>query len=116
MAPRSVIPDPEFGAPAEQGTGTQQTSTVSLTTTASSSHVPALYDNRYPPNVTQAQHEPGQLGESDNPGGSGSWFSLYIDKAEDDDKKTAEGWKRDADGVLAFVSLPLISPILLCLT
>jgi len=41
---------------------------------------------------------------------------MYVDKAEDDDKKTAEGWKRDADGVLAFVSLPSISPILLCLT
>jgi hypothetical protein len=115
MAPRSAIPDPEFGAPTEQGSGAWHTSTVSLTTTASSPHVSAVDDNRYPPNVAQAQQEPGQLGESDLPGGSESLFSMYLDKAEDDDRKTAEGWIRDADGVLAFVSILPISPIPLCL-
>ena len=116
MAPRSVIPDPELGAPAEQGPGTQQTSTVSSTTTASSPHVLAADCNWYPPNAAQAQQEPGQPGESDLPGGSGSLFSMYLNKAEDDDRKTVEGWTRDAGGVLAFVSLSPISPIILCLT
>jgi hypothetical protein len=41
---------------------------------------------------------------------------MYVDKAEDDDRKTVDGWKQDADGVLGFVSLPSISPFLWCLT
>ena len=115
MAPPSAISDPEIGASAEQD---PQTSTVSLTTTAVSPHLFVVDDSQYPPDFAQAQREPGQLGESDFPdgSGSGSLFSMYLDRAEEDDRKTAEGWKRDADGVLAFVSLPLISPTFLCLT
>ena len=34
---------------------------------------------------------------------SGPIFSMYLQMAEDEDKKMAEGWKADADGILIFV-------------
>jgi hypothetical protein len=30
---------------------------------------------------------------------------MYLDRAEEEDKKAAERWKGDADGILVFVSL-----------
>ena len=35
--------------------------------------------------------------------GSGPIFSMYLDMAAEDDKKMAESWKADADGILIFV-------------
>ncbi len=32
---------------------------------------------------------------------------MYNDRAEEEDKKMAESWKGDADGILVFVSAPL---------
>jgi hypothetical protein len=43
--------------------------------------------------------------------GSGPIFSMYLDVATEEDKKMAEGWKADADGILIFVSLSVISTI-----
>jgi hypothetical protein len=57
-----------------------------------------------------APREQGQLGESDFTDGSGSLFSMYLDKASEEDRKMAEGWKRNTDGVLTLVSLPPILP------
>jgi hypothetical protein len=36
--------------------------------------------------------------------GSGPLFSLYLRMAEEEDRKMAESWKADADGILVFVS------------
>jgi len=36
--------------------------------------------------------------------GSGPLFSLYLGMAEEEDRKMAESWKADADGILVFVS------------
>lgn len=41
--------------------------------------------------------------ESNYTDGSGALFSMYLDRAEEEDKKAAERWKGDADGILVFV-------------
>ena len=35
---------------------------------------------------------------------SGPLFSMYLERAEEEDKKMAESWKGDAEGMLVFVS------------
>ena len=35
---------------------------------------------------------------------SGPLFSMYLERAEEEDKKMAESWKGDAEGMLEFVS------------
>ena len=42
-------------------------------------------------------------GVSDHVDGSGPIFSLYLEMASEEDKKMAENWKDDADGILIFV-------------
>ncbi|KAI0261639.1 hypothetical protein BC834DRAFT_461903 [Gloeopeniophorella convolvens] len=37
--------------------------------------------------------------------GSGALFSMYLERAEEEDKKLTEGWKGDADGILVFTGL-----------
>jgi hypothetical protein len=41
--------------------------------------------------------------ESNYTDGSGALFSMYLSRAEEEDKKVAERWKGDADGILVFV-------------
>ena len=41
--------------------------------------------------------------ESSYTDGSGALFSMYLNRAEEEDKKAAERWKGDADGILVFV-------------
>ena len=36
-------------------------------------------------------------------------FSMYLDRAIEDDKKMVEGWKSNTDGILIFVSLHITS-------
>jgi hypothetical protein len=43
---------------------------------------------------------------------SGPIFSMYLEMAEEEDKKMAESWKADADGILVFVRLYLLVPVL----
>jgi hypothetical protein len=40
---------------------------------------------------------------SDFADGSGPIFSMYLEIATEEDKKMAESWKDDADGILIFV-------------
>jgi hypothetical protein len=42
-------------------------------------------------------------GTSDFVDGSGHIFSMYLEMATEEDKKMAENWKDDADGILIFV-------------
>ena len=42
-------------------------------------------------------------GISDHVDSSGPIFSLYLEMASEEDKKMAESWKDDADGILIFV-------------
>ena len=66
--------------------------------------IPAIddRDSTYPPSA-QTQQDQGQLGESDFSDGSGLLFSMYLERAEEEDVKRAESWKGDADGMLVFV-------------
>ena len=40
--------------------------------------------------------------------GSGPIFSMYLEMAVEEDKKMAENWQADADGILIFVRLYLL--------
>ena len=61
-------------------------------------------DPQYPPRSAQnlAQNQESR-GISDHVDGSGPIFSLYLEMASEEDKKMAESWKDDADGILIFV-------------
>ncbi|KAH9061051.1 hypothetical protein EDB87DRAFT_475361 [Lactarius vividus] len=56
-------------------------------------------DDPYPPQLTstQAPHEAPNFVD-----GSGPIFSMYLEMATEEDKKMAENWKADADGILIF--------------
>ena len=60
-----------------------------------------FYDIEDPP-LPDSAGEP--QAESNYTDGSGALFSMYLDRAEEEDKKAAERWKGDADGILVFVS------------
>jgi hypothetical protein len=48
-------------------------------------------------------------GESGFVDSSGPMFSMYMELAEEEDKKMAESWQADADGILIFVRLYLLA-------
>jgi hypothetical protein len=52
-------------------------------------------------NVPTSSGEP--QAESSYTDGSGALFSMYLDRAEEEDRRVAESWKGDADGILVFV-------------
>ena len=58
--------------------------------------------HQYPPHSAQAQ---ARQGVSNFVDGSGPIFSMYLEMATEEDKKMAESWKADADGILIFVRL-----------
>ncbi|KAH9054561.1 hypothetical protein EDB83DRAFT_1124026 [Lactarius deliciosus] len=58
--------------------------------------------DRYPPQSTQSQTSQGESNFSD---GSGALFAMYNEMSEEEDKKMAESWKADADGILVFTGL-----------
>ena len=64
-----------------------------------------LGHDQYPP---QSVQNPSQAllvqGVSNFVDGSGPIFSMYLEMATEEDKKMAENWKADADGILIFVS------------
>ncbi|KAH8988779.1 hypothetical protein EDB86DRAFT_2854503, partial [Lactarius hatsudake] len=59
-------------------------------------------DHPYPPQSAVIQ-EP--RGTSNFVDGSGPIFSMYLETATEEDKKMAEGWAADADGILIFTGL-----------
>ncbi len=60
-----------------------------------------FYDVESPP-LPASSGDP--QAESNYTDGSGALFSMYLNRAEEEDKETAERWKGDADGILVFVS------------
>ncbi|KAN0140631.1 hypothetical protein V8E53_001840 [Lactarius tabidus] len=64
----------------------------------------ATGNEQYPPQCArnQASQPEAQSGFID---GSGPIFSMYMEMAEGEDKKTTESWKADADSILVFTSL-----------
>ncbi|KAH9054800.1 hypothetical protein EDB87DRAFT_1795704, partial [Lactarius vividus] len=59
-------------------------------------------DYQSPPQSAQNQVPQGVSNFVDS---SGSIFSMYLELASEEDKKMAEGWKADADGILIFTGL-----------
>jgi hypothetical protein len=57
-------------------------------------------DHQNPPRSAQNQEPQGM---SDFVDGSGPIFSMYLEMATEEDKKMADSWKDDADGILIFV-------------
>ncbi|KAH9071431.1 hypothetical protein EDB83DRAFT_248994 [Lactarius deliciosus] len=56
----------------------------------------------YQPQSAPAQEPRGMSNFVD---GSGPIFSMYLDRATEEDEKMVEGWKADADGILIFTGL-----------
>ena len=46
---------------------------------------------------------------------SGSLFSMYSKAAKDEDSKMVEGWQKDADGILIFVSPSVGRHFIMCM-
>ncbi|KAF8256828.1 hypothetical protein EI94DRAFT_178304 [Lactarius quietus] len=59
-------------------------------------------DHRYPPHSMQNKATHGEANFID---GSGPIFSMYMEMATEEDKKMAEAWQADADGILIFTGL-----------
>ena len=71
-------------------------------------HYRQIGDRRqYPPH--SAQNQDFRV-ISDHVDGSGPIFSLYLEMAAEEDKKLAENWKDDADGILIFVGRYCLFP------
>ena len=70
----------------------------------------AIGDGQYPSRL--AHHQASQV-ESNFVDSSGPIFSMYLEMAEEEDRKMAESWKADAEGILVFVRLYLLD---LCFT
>ena len=66
-------------------------------------------DQYYPPQWAQNRASQPE-GQSDFVDGSGPIFSMYLEMAEEEDKKMAESWKADAEGILVFVRLYILVP------
>ena len=57
-------------------------------------------DHQYTPLLSKNQEWRGGFDFVDS---SGPIFSMYMEMAEEEDKKLAESWKADAEGILVFV-------------
>jgi hypothetical protein len=88
---------------------------TSITTASLSWFEYPIDDSQYTPGVTRRQQDPGQPGESDVSDRSGSLFSMFLNRAREQDEKRAEleRWHGYADGILLFVRLPLLPSVLL---
>ena len=80
---------------------------IHLDSTFTSLTVPHYYfyslDELNPPRSAPNQASQDESGFVDS---SGPIFSMYLEMAEEEDKKLAESWQADADGILIFVRLP----------
>ncbi|KAI0263813.1 hypothetical protein BC834DRAFT_295202 [Gloeopeniophorella convolvens] len=57
----------------------------------------------YPP--SQIHGQPQARSEKSFSDPSGPLFSMYLERAEEEDKRMVENWKGDADGILVFTGL-----------
>ncbi|KAF8263946.1 hypothetical protein EI94DRAFT_537389 [Lactarius quietus] len=62
-------------------------------------------DYQYPPESAASAQSQAPHGGSNFVDGSGPIFSMYLEMASEEDKKKAENWKADADGILIFTGL-----------
>jgi hypothetical protein len=69
---------------------------------------PCIGDDQDP--LHSVQNHAASHGVPDYVDGSGPIFSMYLERAEEEDKKMVEDWKADADGILIFVRLHFQNP------
>ena len=91
----------------EAGIGPHPGTSLPFGSSSTSSHALPIGDRQYPP--CSAQNQAWQ-GGSDFVDSSGPIFSMYMEMAEEEDKKMTESWKADAEGILVFVRLHLLVP------
>jgi hypothetical protein len=77
-----------------------------------------LYHYQFPPSIAGLRDvDPNQSSqtrrETNFSDGSGPLFNMYLKMTEEEDKKMAHRWQKDADGILIFVSSILV-PTLGC--
>ena len=65
-------------------------------------HCRLIGGDQYPSQLAPAQ---APQNTPDFVDGSGPIFSMYLEVATEEDKKLAENWKADAEGILIFVRL-----------
>ncbi len=94
-----MIPDLESVVDASQGQGTD------LSFIHNDLLVLTPIDGSYPPNTSPSQQDQGALGDSNFSDGSEALFSMYLNRAKEEDRMMADTWKGYADGMLLFVSL-----------
>jgi hypothetical protein len=99
QAPHEIVDEPNR----EPNTGTFLPR-ITLSLSFYSTSAAEIGDHQNPPQSAQNQESRGIPKRiSDHVDGSGPIFSLYLDMATEEDKKMAENWKDDADGILIFV-------------
>ncbi|KAH9071433.1 hypothetical protein EDB83DRAFT_248990 [Lactarius deliciosus] len=72
---------------------------------AENNDITGAYIGRGDPNQPQSAPAQEPRGMSNFVDGSGPIFSMYLDRATEEDEKMVEGWKADADGILIFTGL-----------
>ena len=86
-----------------------QTCALPILTSSPFSLATLVGNRHYPPQ--SAQNQASAQGVSHFIDGSGPIFAMYMEMAEEEDKKLAESWKADAEGILVFVRH---YPLVLC--
>jgi hypothetical protein len=84
------------------GIGPDAGTSLSLGSSPPFSSAAHIGDRQDPPPPSSAQAQAWR-GESNFVDSSGPIFSMYLEMAEEEDKKMAESWKADAEGILVFV-------------
>jgi hypothetical protein len=56
----------------------------------------------YPPDLPEQDGDPSKLSKSVDK--SEALFTMYLDRSDEDDRKTTESWKGECDAILIFVS------------
>jgi hypothetical protein len=87
---------------AEVGIGPDAGASLPLGSSSPFSSAAHIGDRQDPPPPWSAQAQAWR-GESNFVDSSGPIFSMYLEMAEEEDKKMAESWKADAEGILVFV-------------
>ena len=74
-----------------------------MTQSSPFSHANSIGGHRYPHWLAQSQALAQDVSHFID--GSGPIFSMYLERADEEDRKMAENWKADAEGILIFVRL-----------
>jgi hypothetical protein len=83
-------------------TGTETGTYFCMTLASPISPTTPIGDNQH---ISHSEKAPTPQGESSYVDGSGPIFSIYLERAKEEDETAAESWQADANGILVFVRL-----------